>query len=311
MRSCTAVPRARRSTVRAGLRRPTACAAMIGRMDAWPVVSWIDGVGGVAHSSTLRRHRFTDHQVRTAVAGGALQRVRRSWLVTQGCDPRRRAAAEAGGRLTCGTAAEMRGLWTAADTEDRRIHVSVLPTASRIPGVGTVIHWARGPVELPPGETEEHLLNILFHVASCLPRGDALAVWEGALRQGLVDPEVLARVAWGATRPREFARIASQLSDSGLESQFVDLLRGAGIHVRQQVWIDGHPVDGLIGERLVVQIDGFSHHRAADRRRDLRADARLALLGYTVLRFDYVQVLFEPHDVLETIRIALAQRRHR
>jgi hypothetical protein len=65
--------------------------------------------------------------------------------------------------------------------------------------------------------------------------------------------------------------------------------------------IDGHPVDGLIGEHLVVQIDGFSHHRAEQRRRDLRAGARLVLRGYTVLRFDYVQVLLAPDEVIGTI----------
>ena len=47
-----------------------------------------------------------------------------------------------------------------------------------------------------------------------------------------------------------------------------------------------------LGTRIYyVQIDGFEHHRTAkDRRRDIAHDARLTLLGYTVLRFDYVQI---------------------
>ena len=64
------------------------------------------------------------------------------------------------------------------------------------------------------------------------------------------------------------------------------------------------------GARLVVQLDGFAHHQGADRRRDLRADARLVLLGYTVLRFDLVQLLFHPDEVVATIATALAQQRH-
>ncbi|WP_251444597.1 DUF559 domain-containing protein [Microbacterium sp. USTB-Y] len=88
-------------------------------------------------------------------------------------------------------------------------------------------------------------------------------------------------------------------------------MRQIGVRVRQQVWIDGHPVDILIGDRLIVQLDGFEHHRtAADRRRDIRADARLAVRGYTVLRFDYAQVLFEKAFVQESVRAAMAQGLH-
>ena len=60
----------------------------------------------------------------------------------------------------------------------------------------------------------------------------------------------------------------------------------------------------------MVQLDGFAHHRGADRRRDLRADARLVLRGYTVLRFDFVQVLFHPDEVVATIALAMAQGLH-
>ena len=104
--------------------------------------------------------------------------------------------------------------------------------------------------------------------------------------------------------------MASLLSDSGLETLFIARLRGLPLRVRQQVRIDGHPVDALIGERLVVQLDGFAHHRADERRRDLRADARLALRGYTVLRFDYQQVLFDWPFVEGAVLTAVAQGLH-
>lgn len=82
--------------------------------------------------------------------------------------------------------------------------------------------------------------------------------------------------------------------------------------VRQQVWIDGHPVDGLVGTSLVVQIDGFAHHgTAADRRRDIAADARLTVRGYVVLRFDYRQILFDWDRVVDTVVTAMSQGAHR
>lgn len=76
--------------------------------------------------------------------------------------------------------------------------------------------------------------------------------------------------------------------------------------------LDGRRVDFLIGERLVVQLDGFAHHSTAhERRRDIEADARLALFGFTVLRFDWKQVIHEWSSVERTVLTAVAQGLHR
>ncbi|WP_439278495.1 endonuclease domain-containing protein [Microbacterium sp. A93] len=155
------------------------------------------------------------------------------------------------------------------------------------------------------------LINVLFHVARCQPRADALAIWESALNKKLINIDILKAVAWHSDAANSLAALASALSDSGLETHFVELMRAVGVNVRQQVWIDGHPVDALIGDRLIVQLDGFAFHsNAGDRRRDIAADVRLRLLGFTVLRFDYQQVLFQPKWVQESIRIAMAQGLH-
>lgn len=67
----------------------------------------------------------------------------------------------------------------------------------------------------------------------------------------------------------------------------------------------------LVGQRLVIQLDGFARHGdAALRGRDIDADGRLRRRGYTVLRFDYHQVFFLPDLVAEIVRTALVQRRH-
>ena len=212
------------------------------------------------------------------------------------------------GRVTCVTAAEGLGLWV---PRSELIHVWVPSTASRVGGSGVRLHRAAPPVPIARTDPDEPVLNVLFHTARCLPHVDALAVWESALRLRKVDADIVRAVRWRSTRASRFARVATQLSDSGLETHFRELMLSIGVRVRQQVWIDGHPVDGLIGECLAVQIDGFAFHQSpADRRRDLRQDARLVLRGYTVLRFDYMQILFDPQDVIETIRAALAQGRH-
>ncbi|MFT4214316.1 MAG: DUF559 domain-containing protein [Microbacterium sp.] len=265
--------------------------------------------GGIAHSTTLREAGFGDRAVRFAVAEGSLERVGRSWLAVPQCDAVLRRAAELGGRITCVSAAERSGLWVPS-REPRELHLSVPSTWSRQRGDGVVLHWAAVPAPTGRRELIDPMPNVLSHAARCLPLIEAMAVWESAIRKAHVDADELARISWRSPAARRLAEVASALSDSGLETHFVALMRSIGVVVRQQVWVDGHPLDGLIGDRLAIQIDGFAHHRAAERRRDLRADARLALRGYTVLRFDYFQILFCPDEVVGTVRMAIAQRRH-
>lgn len=269
---------------------------------------WISDRGGVVHSTEAKAAGFSMHRIRTAVDRGVVDRVRRSWLARPGCDADLRHAATLGGRLTCLTQAQRLKLWT-PDHDGR--HVAVPSTASRLEADGVRLHWSRGPSPVALVGLEDPILNVLFHVARCVPTVDALSVWESAIRKKLVAPAVLGRVAWRNEPARRLAAIASELSDSGVETRFVALMRSIGIHVRQQVWIDGHPLDGLIGKHLAIQLDGFAHHQGRERRRDLKADARLVLRGYTVLRFDYHQVLFQPDHVIAIVSAAIAQDLHR
>lgn len=272
------------------------------------LADWIGARRGVAHSSQLLAAGYTQRQIADAVERGDLRRVRRSWLVLPGADHRHVTAAEVGGRVTCLSAAELEGLWVPKHTG---VHVAVQATASRNSRNGVRLHWASAPAPVSRTQTAEPIVNVLFHVARCAAPADALAVWESAIRKRKVGADSLRRVAWRSTAAAQFARIASDLSDSGMETRFHRGMTQAGVTVRQQVRIDGRPVDGLIGEFLVVQLDGFEFHSsAADRRRDIEADARLTLRGYTVLRFDYHQVFFNWEYVLETILMAMAQSLH-
>ena len=273
-----------------------------------PLSEWMRQHHDVAHSSAVRNAGYGIQEVRTAIDAGTITRVRRSWLVGRACSAERRQAARAGGRISCLTAARELGLWT---PESTHTHIAVAGTASRIGNPHLTVHWARGPIAVPSRSAEEPVLNVLFHTARCQEPERAALVWESALRTGLLSAAEIERVAWHSDRAQRLADVASSLSDSGLETRFLWIMREIGVVVRQQVWIDGHPVDALIGERLVVQSDGFAHHSTAkDRRRDIRADARLVLLGYTVLRFDYQQLLFDPAGVQSTIRMAMAQGLH-
>ena len=61
----------------------------------------------------------------------------------------------------------------------------------------------------------------------------------------------------------------------------------------------------------MLQTDGFSFHSTAEQRRtDIAHDRRLALLGYTVLRYDYRQILFDWARIESEILRAMAQGLH-
>jgi very-short-patch-repair endonuclease len=86
-------------------------------------------------------------------------------------------------------------------------------------------------------------------------------------------------------------------------------LRGIPARVHPQVVILGHRVDFLIGDRLVLQIDG-GHHVGAQRNADTAHDTLLTLHGYTVIRVGYADVVHRWPDVQDRVLRALAQGLH-
>ena len=133
-------------------------------------------------------------------------------------------------------------------------------------------------------------------------------MWESALRKEEVSAPALARLRLPACARRVLAA-AEVWSDSGLETIVVPRLRWMRLSLRRQIWIAGHRVDLLIGERLVLQIDG-GHHVGAQRDADNAHDAALMLLGYHVIRVGYRQVIHQWEQVQDVLMRAVAQGLH-
>jgi very-short-patch-repair endonuclease len=273
------------------------------------IESWLRQHQRIAHTADLLNAGASRYAIRLAVERGVVHRVRRDWIATTDCDPSLVLAAGLGGRLTCVTAAQRLGLWTLSD---HKIHVVVRGNASRLqvrPDV--TVHWGQGVVPIGPHNLTDPIENALVHIAACQPLESAVTIFDSALRKHVVSVQQLARLRCSSRRFQRARDAATESSDSGIESLPRLRLRRHGILMRQQVVIDGHPVDGLIGDRLVIQIDGYGPHSdAAQRRKDLKQDARLRLMGYTVLRFDYYQILGEWAYVESTILSAIAQGLH-
>ena len=224
-------------------------------MDAIPatvVAARVAEIGGVVRSTRLGDEGHSRHRVAQAVDLGLLQRVRRGWLSVPDADRALVAAARHGVILSCVTVAHRRGLWVA---ERPAVPHAAYPGRGRIVASAAVVHWQRPIVPRNPEALEDGIENVLMNVASCLPYEQARAIWDSALNKRLVDSAALRRLPWtGAAR--RLADEATPWADSGLETFFVVRLRWLGLPIRVQIWIVGHRVDVLIGERLVVQIDG-------------------------------------------------------
>lgn len=264
-------------------------------------------LGGVVRAGVVRERGFTRATVEAAVACGELTRPRRGWLALKSADPMLVNAAQRGVVLTCRTQAQRLGLWL-HDTAGPA-HVAVMPNAAGGRRLNAKLHWGSPIVPRHPDALVDPIENVLAYVAECEPFEQALATWESALNKSLVTLEALRGFSWKPAA-RRILGCALPFADAGLETYLQNRLRWLRQPIRMQIWIAGHRVDALIGERLVLQIDG-AHHVGAQRSEDIRHDAELKLMGYHVIRVSYTQIMFEWPMVQDLIMRAVAQGLHR
>lgn len=267
----------------------------------------VRSAGGVVRSRTLTSLGHSPHDVQKAIERGDLVRVRKGWVAVPDADPLLIGAARAGVVLTCITQARRLGLWVLLG--EHQLHVAAPPHSGGVRTVKAHVHWGAPPVPRNPDALIDPIENVLWAVAQCRPYEEALATWESALRKGLVSLEEMRRLPLPPAA-RLLCESATPWSDSGLESFVPPRLRWLGLTIVPQVWIQGHRVDFLIGERLALQIDG-AHHVGDQREVDIAHDAALALLGYHVVRVGYFQVVGRWHEVQDLIMRAVAQGLHR
>ncbi|MEJ3404904.1 DNA/RNA helicase [Rathayibacter sp. YIM 133350] len=279
-------------------------------MDAALVVT---SLGKIAHRTRLWEAGLTSYQVKKAVSEGRLRRVRRDWFSVPECPPALIRAVLAGGRLTCLSAARHWELWM---IDDGHFHVAVPPTAGRTRQGETdgtmTLHWARPIVATTARVAIDSIETVLIRVSECQPHENAVAVVDSALNKKLVRRGQLLQLA--SVVGGRFAEVVADSdgrADSGLETLPRVRLRRRGIEMVPQVRIDGHDVDGLIGECLALQFDGDAFHSTpAQRHRDREEDARLELQGYHVLRYGTRDVLDRWPRAEAQILSAMAQRLH-
>lgn len=277
------------------------------------ISDYLRSCDGVVRRTELRDLGVSAYRIHQLIENGQLIRAGRDRVALPDCTLPLLRAAEVGARLTCISAAEFRGLWVPRD--DPRTHFAVSHGYSRpmVPGTPPVVlHRSRTPVPMGAGRIVDVLPNVLVHVARCQALDLAVAVFDSALNRGMLTLDELHGIA--RRQSKQFWRVVALCdgrADAGNESVLRVRLGRIGIVMVPQAVIDGHPVDGLIGERLVIQTDGFGPHADPVRRaRDLRQDNRMKLRGYEVMRFSAIQVL-DRWDYVESMVVgAMAQSLH-
>ena len=277
--------------------------------------------GGIATTAELLRDGHSSHALTAAVRNGTIIRARQGHYATPELDPVELAAVRVGGRLTGLAGLRRHGVWTPVRI-DLCVDVTAHSRGLRSPEDATIKltparHDGITVVWNPEREVGTRSLvgvaGCLRQVARTQPTRVAFAAAESTRYLGKLSEHewrnVLATLS--SSRIRALAG-AGRLSESGGESLAAFGFRRAGIPFVQQAVIGGvGRVDFLLGERLVIEIDGGEFHTSrAAFEEDRRRDAALSVLGYRVLRFSYTQVADRWHDVHASVIAALLRGDH-
>lgn len=263
---------------------------------------------------TYRHLRATGRSrtwIERAARDGRLVSLRRGVYAEQGACESAQTAATHGGVLACVTAARHAGLWVLDDDPDVHVWLGGHGHSYHEKDCGCVEHWDAGTAVEPfiPPSVPRILRQILF----CKGVVDFFVALESALQKRLITK---AGLAWLRTHTNDEAREAITFArgdaESGLESLFRWRLRELKVRLRSQVTIVGvGRVDFLIGDRLIVEVDGRENHDDPDaRHKDLMRDAAAATWDYVTLRFDYAMVVHDWESVEAAILAQVDAGRH-
>lgn len=265
---------------------------------------------GVATLAQLEAGGLSAHRRARAIARGEMIRVRNGWFAAPDATPELIRAVRIGGRLTCTSALAVHGVWTMPDS---RLHVALARGACRLRSPddqhselahddpALALHWRH--YETGTFTALDSVASAIAHLIRCADQDSAIVAIDSALNRGLLTQDRLTEVL--ADAPGKYRRIGELVDDcaeSGLETLARLRLRRHGIRVATQVQIvEVGRVDVLVGDRLILELDGREHHLGEqferDRGRDLRATGR----GYLPLRVSYRQVLYEWHAIEQAI----------
>ncbi|RRJ88193.1 DUF559 domain-containing protein [Gulosibacter macacae] len=276
---------------------------------------------GVLTTAGLLQHGWSKRQIASALATDQLECVRRGYYIAAGSTPTDAGvAALAGGSLSCVNALSAHKLWVPHGVHGRHFRLTK-KQATLWPDSVVRARFGRASdtVHVLPGKwlnriegAIDPIPTALVTASRCISNEDAIAAIESAMKKKVLDLETFRVQAAQAPPPiNELLAQVQPGADSGLETIVRLRLLAAGLPVRAQVDLAGWSRDLLIGEWLVVEIDGFEFHSTRDAmNRDVSKDRHLTLSGYTFLRFTYEDVIYRWDACLAQVLAAVAAGWH-
>ena len=274
-------------------------------------VDALNRMGGVGDVGTLLR-ATSRGRLRAAVRKGQVVKVGRGQYALPTANLGLRAAARLSGVASHATAAAIHG-WEIGTPPERP--AVIVPRNRKVEPrrrAGIDVRWR----DLEPHEKHRRVTSPHRTVIDCardLSLPEALAIADSALRHRDVDAEELTRLAaklpsTGRTEALHVVSMASPLPANPFES----MLRGIaddvpGLELRPQVWIEERGFRGrpdLVDRerRIVVEAESFEFHgKRKALKRDCERYTGLVIRGWTVVRFAWEHVMFEPDYVRDCL----------
>lgn len=265
----------------------------------------LGGIGSTADVLALTSRK----RLRRAVAARRVIHVSRGRYALPVADQARDVAARVGGHLRLLSAAAHWGWETKWPARWPQVVAARKPDD---PVDGELVCATLPRADLDGWATSR--LRTVLDCAADLPFDEALAVADSALRHhDLTRDDLL-----DALRPDTPAHVrrvlehATDLAANPFESVLRAILVEAGMSVVPQ-WattiagVTYHPDLADPFSALALEADSWAHHAGrAEHDADCRRYNALVTGGWTVLRFTWEQVMFSPHEVVATVRAALA-----
>lgn len=287
------------------------------------------GAGRTRHLAKNSRERSVLAQL---VRTGTLERMRVGCYAFPETGLEIKLACLTASKITCVSAVDVAGLRTLI--KPHQVHISAtrnfgkphIPPDMRDRLVlhRDPIHWfdqslllprraAPSPVGIPQTSLLLAPWPIVFaRLAICCSFKEAVVALDSGLNSGVIRKlDVLTLLN---PRHHKSARKVVEASCASSQSVLETLarlqLRQAGFRVQPQARITGvGNVDLLVENRVVVELDGYSHHSDRDRfRADRYRDRELAKLGCAVLRFTYTEVMNNRALIATEVRAVLARQ---
>lgn len=257
---------------------------------------------GVISTGALAANGFGRSKVAAAERSGLLQRAGRGYYRLEGAPAELVAAASLGTSLTCVSAADVQGWWVLNRPDGLHLRAD-----KSVHGPGIHLHRGRRSAARLVCSPSAVVLDAF----RCLQPLEALVIAESAVACNAVSKAVLVS-AFGRPqdwRVRALLEGISRKTASPLEVCARYHLCSAGFSVRSEVMVDGvGRVDFLVGERLIVELDGYEFHSGRTEYRNDRARwNRATALGFITLRITAEMILRNPEEFIRLVRAALSR----